>query len=157
MKKKIINSLLAVTLLSSTVLYAGPKDSALSVPGYFGSINNNTQYVIECSQVWGGYCANNPMPANGYLQMLPDPGSHMIKGHIMVFAKNEPGKYVDNISFTYKDMGKGGWKFVQSETNNLYKSGLTVEILKEMPDTILISEQPLSMKSTNAVVQAKSE
>ena len=51
--------------------FAAPMPNALSLPGYFGNINNNTNYVIECSQVIGGYCANNPMPSNGFFLITP--------------------------------------------------------------------------------------
>ncbi len=107
MKRAFIISILA---LASGMTFAGT-DSALSLPGYFGSINNNTGYVIECSQVIGGYCANNPMPANGYIQMLPDPGSKEIRGHIMAYDKSVPGKYSDNLLFTYSEQKNGFWAF----------------------------------------------
>ena len=116
-------SLIAMTLiLASGMAFGGQvavnastakpvKGSALSLPGYFGSINNNTGYVLECSQVIGGYCANNPMPANGYIQMLPDPGSKSIRGHVMAFDKDVLGKYADNLIFTYTETKNGLWKF----------------------------------------------
>ena len=117
--KKIL-TLFALIALSSTAL-ASNKHPALSLPGYFGSINNNTGYVIECSQIIGGYCANNPMPANGYIQMLPDPGSSAIKGHIMIYDKNVPGKYVDNLHFTYYKQRNGQWAFnIKSAYNKTF-------------------------------------
>ncbi len=91
---------------------------AVSESGYYGNINNGTGNVIECSQVIGGYCANNPMPANGYIQMLPDPGSHEIDGHIMVFDKTKPGAYVDNILFKYAQNKAHQWQFTMK---SLYK------------------------------------
>lgn len=114
--------------------------SALSVPGYFGSINNDSGYVMECSQVIGGYCANNPMPANGYIQMLPDPGSHMIRGHLMFFNKNVPGAYVDNVLFIYQEKNKNQWEFT---TKSQYSK---VKIAQLLPDTLLVTS---SAKSTH--------
>lgn len=107
MKKLLIASLLA----ANASLAFAVQPQALSLPGYFGSINNNTGYVVECPQVIGGYCANNPMPANGYIQMLPDPGSKEILGHIMAYSKYRPGHYTDNLLFTYKEQKKGQWAF----------------------------------------------
>ena len=91
MKKQFILAL-ALSAVSLTSANASSASSALSLPGYFGSINNNTPFVIECSQVIGGYCANNPMPANGYIQMLPDPGSKQIRGHLMIYQKSPAKK-----------------------------------------------------------------
>ena len=129
--KKIATS--ALLLLASSMAFAG-NDSALSLPGYFGSINNNTDYVVECSQLIGGYCANNPMPTNGYLQMLPDPGSTQIRGHIMAFDKNVPGKYADNLIFSYSEQKDGTWKF---QTESLSK---IVDIRMVSGDTIVLSK-----------------
>ncbi|MDC0535974.1 hypothetical protein OAO18_09225 [Francisellaceae bacterium] len=142
MKKILSIAILSAAMVAgSTAFAAAAPGAALSVPGYFGSINNNTSYVVECSQVLGGYCANNPMPANGYLQMLPDPGSHMIKGHIMVFNKNEPGKYVDNILFTYKETKDGNWAFDQPQTKNLYQnSGVKVSTVPGFNDTLILNQ-----------------
>lgn len=128
------NLVLSAALLaaSSTAMAAAP--SALSLPGYFGSINNNTGYVLECSQVIGGYCANNPMPANGYIQMLPDPGSNMIRAHVMVFDKNVPGSYVDNVLFTYQEQKDGSWKFVSFKSLDGKVSIKTV-----LPDTVVFN------------------
>ena len=137
MNKKSI-AMVALTL-SLGVTASGFAASALSLPGYFGSINNNTSYVIECSQVIGGYCANNPMPANGYIQMLPDPGSKMIRGHLMVFQKNVPGKYLDNIMFSYSEGSSGNWSF---KTKGLYNA---VTVTPVMPDTLLLNQK---MQST---------
>ena len=115
--------------------FAAPMPNALSLPGYFGNINNNTNYVIECSQVIGGYCANNPMPANGYIQMLPDPGSKQIRGHLMIYQKDQPGKYLDNISFVYSEQKDQQWQFaVQSLYNQV-----TIKMI--MPDTLLINQK----------------
>ena len=52
-------SLLACSVFMLATAQAAPI-SASPVSGDSGSINNNTGYVIECSQVLGGYCANNP-------------------------------------------------------------------------------------------------
>ena len=124
----------AATILSGSAFAASaPAPSALSLPGYFGNLNNNTGYVLECSQVIGGYCANNPMPANGYIQMLPDPGSKMIRGHVMVFDKNVPGKYMDNVSFVYSEQKSGQWAF---KLQSLYNK---VSIKTITPDTILLN------------------
>lgn len=123
---------LAIELLATAAsLFAN--NTALSLPGDFGSINNNTGMVIECSQIIGGYCANNPMPANGYIQLLPDPGSKIIRGHIMVYGKNIPGKYFDNVIFTYSTQKNGLWKF---QTNSLYKH-VNVKLLSA--DTIVLN------------------
>ena len=129
--KKII--ILSAALISMSSAFAESATSALSLPGYFGNINNNTNYVIECSQVIGGYCANNPMPANGYIQMLPDPGSTQIRGHLMIYDKNVAGKYVDNISFIYSQQKNGQWAFA---TTSLYNK---VNIKMIMPDTLLLN------------------
>lgn len=134
--KKLI-TLLTATLISSSLFAADtpPQNaaSALSLPGYFGNINNNTVYVIECSQVIGGYCANNPMPANGYIQMLPDHGSTMIRGHLMIYQKNIPGAYLDNITFVYSEQKNGQWQF---STTPLYNK-VTVKAI--MPDTLVLN------------------
>ena len=132
MKKTL--SIALATLTFGTAMAAGGH-SALSLPGYFGSINNNTNYVIECSKVIGGYCANNPMPANGYIQMLPDPGSHMIKFNLMVFEKDKPGKYLDNIPVTYSMQKNGSYAF---KTTSLYSK---VGIKMITPDTILLEKK----------------
>lgn len=63
------------------------------------SIHNESNYVIECSQMIGGYCGENPILQGNDSKLLPDPGSLLIRGHIMVFNPNVPGKYVDNIIF----------------------------------------------------------
>jgi len=131
MKKSLIFTL---SLLASSAALATGNNSALSIPGYFGNINNNTGYVVECSQVVGGYCANNPMPADGYIQMLPDPGSTQIRGHVMVFDKSTPGTYVDNIVFNYSEQKDGSWKF---QMESLYHK-TTIKALT--PDTILLSK-----------------
>lgn len=125
-------SLIAGSLFAADASQANSA-SALSLPGYFGSINNNTGYVLECSQVIGGYCANNPMPANGYIQMLPDPGSKMIRGHLMVYQKDVPGAYLENLTFTYSEQKNGGWQFT---TNPLYNK---VTVKSIMPDTIVLN------------------
>jgi hypothetical protein len=109
--------------------------SALSLPGYFGSINNNTRFVLECSQVIGGYCANNPMPANGYIQMLPAPGSKQIRGHIMIYQKYVLGKYLDNIGFKYFEKKDGTWTF---KVHSFYNKVSTQLIT---PDTLLINNR----------------
>jgi len=123
------------SLLAVSGVFAANAPSALSLPGYFGSINNNTHYVIECSQVIGGYCANNPMPANGYIQMLPDPGSKEIRGHFMLYQKNVPGKYLDNVTFVYSEQKNGQWAF---KTDDLYNK---IVIKTIMPDTLLFNEK----------------
>jgi hypothetical protein len=130
MKKRLIASVLV--LAATTGLAAGK--SALSLPGYFGSINNNTGYVIECSQVIGGYCANNPMPANGYIQMLPDPGSNAIQGHVMVFDKSVPGHYTDNIMFAYEKQKNGRWKFRMQSLDK----AVNVKMISD--DTVLLTQ-----------------
>lgn len=130
MKK--IYSLITPALLLAAHVALADANSALSLPGYFGNINNNTDYVVECSQVIGGYCANNPMPANGYIQMLLDPGSNQIRGHLMIYQKNVPGKYLDNISFVYKEQSNNQWQFT---TQSLYHQ---VAVKMIMPDTLLL-------------------
>lgn len=81
----------------------------------------------------GGYCANNPMPANGYIQMLPDPGSNIIRGHIMVYQKDVPGAYLDNITFVYTEQTNGLWQF---STTSLYNK---VNVKMIMADTIVLT------------------
>ena len=126
-------SLAGLLLTASSALAGTPaSSSALSLPGYFGSINNNTPYVVECAQMIGGYCANNPMPANGYIQMLPDPGSTEMRGHLMIFSKDQAGKYLDNIVFTYTETPQG-WVF---KTVSSYQS---VSITTVLPDTWLLT------------------
>ncbi len=132
MKKRLI---LISSLLMMSQSFAATAPSALSLPGYFGNINNNTHYVIECSQVIGGYCANNPMPANGYIQMLPDPGSNQIRGHLMIYQKDQPGKYLDNIIFVYSEQKDQQWRFA---TQSLYNN-VTIKMI--MPDTLLINQK----------------
>lgn len=127
-----IYSLLTPALLLAAHVALADNTGALSLPGYFGNINNNTNYVVECSQVIGGYCANNPMPANGYIQMLPDPGSNQIRGHLMIYQKNVPGKYLDNITFVYKEQSNNQWQFT---TQSLYHQ---VNVKMVMPDTLLL-------------------
>lgn len=126
--------LLTMALFASTSAFAAaPK--ALSIPAYFGSINNNTGLVIECSQVVGGYCANNPMPANGYIQMLPDPGSNIIRGHVMVFDQTMTGAYVDNLTFTYQMQKSGQWKMT---LQSLYHKTSVKNIFD---DTVLLTKE----------------
>lgn len=129
MKQKMI---LTLALMSAVSAFAATT-KALSIPGYFGSINNNTGLVLECSQVVGGYCANNPMPANGYIQMLPDPGSNIIRGHVMVFDKNVPGAYVDNLTFNYQEQKTGQWKMT---ITSLYQK---INIKNVFDDTVLLT------------------
>jgi len=90
--------------------------------------------VIECSQVIGGYCANNPMPANGYIQMLPDPGSSAIQGHIMVFDKGVPDHYTDSILFAYEKQKNGRWKFRMKSLDK------TVAVQMVSDDTVLLTK-----------------
>ena len=106
---------------------------SFSLPGYFGSISNDTPYLIEGAQVVGGYCANNPMPANGFIQMLPDPGSTAIQGHLMAFDTSVPGKYVDNLLFSYSEQKDGSWAFDVVES--LYGK-ISVQFVE--PDKILL-------------------
>ncbi len=129
--KKILASTLLV-LSATSALASG--DSALSIGSYYGSINNNTGYVLECSQMVGGYCANNPMPANGYIQMLPDPGATQIRGHIMAFDKDVPGAYTDNLLFTYSEQDDGTWAF---DIQSLDK---TISIDQISADTVVLNK-----------------
>lgn len=110
MKKYMLITMLCGLAFISNV-FASNDSESLSAPGYYGNINNNTGYVIECSQMNGGYCANNPMPGNGYIQMLPDSGSKEITGHIMVFTESKPSMYIDNIIFKYSKTKKDNWYF----------------------------------------------
>lgn len=126
---------IALAIIASSALAQNAAPSALSLPGYFGSINNNTDYVIECSQVIGGYCANNPMPANGYIQMLPDPGSKQIRGHVMIYQKDKPGAYLDNLTFIYSEQKNGSWSF---NIKSLYNK---VNINPILPDTLLLEQK----------------
>jgi hypothetical protein len=132
---KIIMKNLVSALVLAGCVFSGHASSALSVPGYMGSISNNSPYVLECAQMLGGYCANNPMPANGFIQMLPDPGSTEMRFQFMLFSKDVPGKYVDNISFTYKENKDGNWSYV---INNSYNN---VKISAVLPDTLLLTKK----------------
>lgn len=130
------HTLLAASLfIAAGQSMAAAPGTALSLPGYFGSINNNTAYVVECAQMIGGYCANNPMPADGFIQMLPDPGSKMMRGHLMLFSKDQPGHYVDNIVFTYSENKDGSWAF---KINGSYQA---VKVTSILPDTVLLSSK----------------
>lgn len=132
---KRLTLILSALVMSSSAFAAGHK--ALSLPGYFGSINNNSGYVLECSQVIGGYCANNPMPANGYIQMLPDPGSKEIRAHVMAFDANKPGHYTDNVIFIYKEQKHGSWKFTQMASLQGH-----IAVKMALPDTAVFSRAP---------------
>ncbi|MDC0535973.1 hypothetical protein OAO18_09220 [Francisellaceae bacterium] len=82
------------------------------------SIHNESNYVIECSQMIGGYCSQNPILQGNDTTLLPDPGSLLIRGHIMAFNPNVPGKYVDNIVFKSEKIN-GVW---HSSTVSLYQA-----------------------------------
>lgn len=124
-------SLTLASLMMMAGAYAGTSGPGLS--GDQGSINNDTGYVIECSQMYGGYCANDIMPTDGYIQMLLDPGSTKITGRIMVFDKSKPGNYIDNISFTYYYNGKK-WRFT---THDLYYK---IKVTYIQSDEILLTK-----------------
>ncbi len=132
MKTKILVSALLSFALANGAFALGT--TSISTPGYYGNINNGTGFVIECSQVLGGYCANNPMPADGYIQMLPDPGSHAINGHVMVYDQANPGTYVDNLIFNYAENKKGKWHF---QMQSLYKK-ISIQIVNS--NTILLQK-----------------
>lgn len=131
-----IKNSLAAILLGATLSGVSLANGTMSLdaPGYYGNINNGTGDVIECSQVIGGYCANNPMPADGYIQMLPDPGSKEIDGHVMVYDANTPGTYVDNLIFKYSENAAGKWYFTMT---SLYKK-INIQVVN--PNTILLQK-----------------
>ena len=78
-------------------------------------ISNPSKQVMEISGVVGGYSSNNPVTHKAVL--LPDPGSKLIRGHIMLYQKNRPGHYSDNILFIAKKTA-GKW---QMQEYDLYK------------------------------------
>ena len=80
---------------------------------------NTSRYTIECAQMIGGYCANNPMPQGTALQFLPDPGSDMMRGHIMVMDPDVGGHYVDNIIIVLKKDGSQ-WQLTQYDLYNKF-------------------------------------
>jgi hypothetical protein len=111
-----MKKLLRTTLLSSALILGGSAMAAptanFSLGGYFGSINNNTtRYAMEMTQVMGGYAANNPMPANGYIQMAPDPGAAKMAFHLMVIDKAVPGRYAANYLIHWAKQSNGEWKY----------------------------------------------
>lgn len=128
MKKALFLS--AGVCLASSAFAATP---AISIPGYFGSISNNTSYVLSCADMLGGYCANNPMPANGFIQMLPDPGATEMHGNFLLFAKDGPTKPIQSIPFSYREQPSGQWAFSVKAPN----TGVTFTPV--LPDTLLLS------------------
>lgn len=73
-------------------------------------ISNLSANTIEFSGLIGGYSSNNPLANSGHdAVLLPDPGSSIIRGHIMVYS-SQPGKYIDNIVFVYQKINDQ-WQF----------------------------------------------
>lgn len=134
MVKKLITLLSTVWVVGNLFAVETASSETLSLPGYFGSINNNTAYVLECSQVIGGYCANTPMLTNGYIQMLPNPGSQRMRGHLLIYQKNVPSDYLEDITFVYNEQNNGQWQFA---TTSLYDK---VNVKMLMPDTLILSD-----------------
>lgn len=97
-----------------------------------GMIMNQSALVVECTQMIGGYCAHNPQVGPGNMLLLPDPGSKLMRGHIMVFNKNKPGHYVDNIVFSYQRAATG-WRF---KYYDLYRH---VKVTMATPTALVIS------------------
>lgn len=70
-------------------------------------VRNNTKLVVEFSGLIGGYASVNPLIKPGQqAKLLPDPGSQLLRGHMMIYAANQPGHYLDNIVFVYQKIGK---------------------------------------------------
>jgi hypothetical protein len=63
---------------------------------------NNSHYTLECVQMSGGYCANNSVSPKAHLQLLPDPGSTLIRGHLMIIDPKTTGHYIDNVILVLK-------------------------------------------------------
>ena len=102
---KLSISLLGLTLgLCASAAWANPLQ-----------ISNPSKQVMEISGVVGGYSSNNPITHKTVLS--PYPGSKLIRGHIMLYHKNQPGHYSDNILFIAKKAA-GKW---QMQEYNLYK------------------------------------
>jgi hypothetical protein len=122
-------ALIALTGLSLASPFAR---SAPNFSGYQGSISNNTPYVLTCSGMQGGYCANNPMPANGFIQMMPDPGSSQITGTMTLFDPNHPSQEVGTIAMQYSKT-RSGWIFKTSLPSQY------AQIQTLLPDSLLLS------------------
>lgn len=104
MKKHVKILLIGTGCLLSSLILAAQKAEIQQ-----DTIMNNTPYTMECTQVIGGYCANNPIGPHAGTKILPDPGSTLVRGHIMVMDQNKAGHYVDNIIFVYHKQGH--WQF----------------------------------------------
>ena len=94
----------AVTVQQRTITFDHPITQS--------QLLNQSHYTIECAQMIGGYCANNPMKPGKALQFLPDPGSKLIRGHLMVMDPTVAGHYVDNVIIVLKKTGDQ-WKLTQ--------------------------------------------
>ena len=70
---------------------------------------NKSKNTIECAQMIGGYCSNNPVKAGQKTRILPDPGSQIVRGHIMVMGPNVTGHYVGNVLLAVQQT-KGVWQ-----------------------------------------------
>ncbi|WP_119329507.1 hypothetical protein [Cysteiniphilum halobium] len=99
---------------------------------HFLTLDNGSKYVIECTQMIGGYCSQNPIGLNSQAKLLPDPGSKVIRGHIMVFDPDIAGSYIDNILFkAYQVDGK--WQMKNVDVVSLYGAmSITLE-----PDNVI--------------------
>lgn len=104
--KQLIN-LLAVCALGATALTAVADTPATAGPL---SVSNSSGYTVEFSGLIGGYSSQNPLPSDSPANavILPDPGSNLVRGHIMVYSST-PGQYVDNIVFVYQQVN-GVWQ-----------------------------------------------
>jgi len=66
------------------------------------TVQNKTGYTVEFSGLVGGYVSNNPLMGSSDTALIHlDPGSILVRGHIMVYSK-QAKRYLDNIVFVYK-------------------------------------------------------
>jgi hypothetical protein len=70
---------------------------------------NNSKNTIECAQMIGGYCSNNPVKAGQHTRILPDPGSQLVRGRIMIMNPKVAGRYFGNILLVAKKQ-KQAWQ-----------------------------------------------
>ena len=52
------------------------------------------------------------MPANGYIQMAPDPGAKHMKFHLMVIDKEHLGRYAGSFFINWDEQRDGSWQFI---------------------------------------------
>lgn len=122
---KLTRPLLAALVLSAATLSSF---AANTLATNQASVQNETSYNLEFSGLIGGYVSNNPLTQTSQqnVSILPDPGSTLVRGHIMVYS-NTPGHYIDNIVFVYQ-LVQGNW---QLQAYDLY-SHLTVTVQNNM-------------------------